>query len=285
MFAFVQAEKAHHPVRPLCRALGISPSGFYAWQRRRPSRRGRTDRRLAAYLRAAHQASRGTYGSPRLQRALRAQGWSVGRNRVIRLMRQEELAGRPRRRFHRTTARDPRAAPAPNLLAQRFTVARPNTIWAADITALPTREGWLYLAVLLDLYSRRVVGWAIDTHLETALVLTAWRRALALRRHAPRQHHSDRGTQYTSAAYQRELTRHGVRCSMSGRGNCYDNAVVESFFHTLKTDLDHIVWRTRREAMAAVGQYINDYYNRRRLHSTLGYCSPIEFERKRRVAA
>ena len=284
-FAFVQTEKAHHPVRQLCRTLGISPSGFYAWQRRRPSVRRRTDRRLSVYLRAAHQASGGTYGSPRLQRELRARGFAVGRNRVIRLMRQAQLAGRPRRRFRRTTERDARAAPAPNVLAQRFTVARPNTVWAGDITALPTREGWLYLAVLLDLYSRRVVGWAIDTHLETALVLTAWRRALAVRRRAPRQHHSDRGRQYTSAAYQRQLTMHGVRCSMSGRGNCYDNAVVESFFHTLKTDLDHIVWRTRREAMAAVGHYINDYYNRRRLHSTLGYCSPVEFERKRRVAA
>ncbi len=193
-------------------------------------------------------------------------------------MRQEALAGRPRRRFRRTTERDPRAAPAPNLLAQCFTVARPNTVWAADITALPTREGWLYLAVLLDLYSRRVVGWAIDTQLETRLVLTAWRRALALRRRAPRQHHSDRGTQYTSAAYQRALAAQRVRCSMSGRGNCYDNAVVESFFRTLKTDLDHTVWRTRRDGIVAIGHYINDFYNRRRLHSSLGYRSPVEFE-------
>jgi transposase InsO family protein len=181
--------------------------------------------------------------------------------------------------------RDPLAAPAPNLLAQRFTVARRNRVWAADITAVATREGWRYLAMLLDLYSRRVVGWAIDTQLETRLVLTAWRRALALRRRAPRQHHSNRGTQYTSAAYQRELAAHRVRCSMSGRGNCYDNAVVESFFRTLKSDLDHLVWATRRDAIAAITHYIDDYYNRRRLHSTLGYCSPMEFELKRGATA
>ena len=284
-FAFVQTEKAHHRVRQLCRTLGVSPSGYYAWQRRPTSVRGRTDRRLTVYLRAAHRASGGTYGSPRLQHALQRRGFHIGRHRVMRLMRQEALCGRPRRRFRRTTERDPHAAPAANLLAQSFTVATPNTVWAADITALPTREGWVYLAVLLDLYSRRVVGWAIDRQLETRLVITAWRRALALRRRAPRQHHSDRGTQYTSAAYQRELARHGVRCSMSGRGNCYDNAVVESFFHTLKTDLDHVVWGTRRDAIIAVGHYINDCYNSRRLHSTLGYRSPIEFERERRVAA
>jgi len=285
MFAFVQAQKAHYPVRRLCRALEVSPSGFYAWQRRPPSRRRRTDRRLAVHLRAAHQASGGSYGSPRLQRELRHRGLRVGRNRVIRLMHQEALWGRPRRRFHHTTTRDPLAAPAPNLVAQRFTTARPNTIWAADITALPTQEGWLYLAVLLDLYSRRIVGWATDATLETRLVLTAWRRAVALRGRAPRQHHSDRGTQYTSAAYQRELAAHRVRCSMSGRGNCYDNAVVESFFRTLKTDLDHVVWKTRHDATAAVDRYIHDFYNRRRLHSTLGYCSPAQFERKHGVAA
>jgi transposase InsO family protein len=240
---------------------------------------------LSVYLRAAHLASGGTYGSPRLQQALRARGFQVGRNRVIRLMRQEALSGRPRRRFRVTTTHDPRAAPAPNHLGQRFHVSKPNTVWAADITALPTREGWLYLAVLLDLYSRRVVGWAIDPHLETRLVLTAWRRALAVRRQPPRQHHSDRGTQYTSAAYQRALAAHGVTCSMSGRGNCYDNAVVESFFRTLKSDLDHTVWGTRRDAVAAVAHYIDGYYNSRRLHSTLDYRSPVDFERKRRAAA
>lgn len=284
-FAFVQAEKAQHSVRCLCRALSVSASGFYAWQHRPPSPRNRSDCRLSVYLRAAHQASGGTYGSPRLHQTLQARGFQVGRNRVIRLMRREALTGRPRRRFRVTTARDPRATVAANHLAQRFHVSRPNTVWAADITAVATREGWVYLAVLLDLYSRRVVGWALDAHLETRLVLTAWRRALARRRRPPRQHHSDRGTQYTSAAYQRALAVHGVTCSMSGRGNCFDNAVVESFFRTLKSDLDHTVWSTRRDAIAAVGHYIDNYYNTRRLHSTLGYRSPADFERQQRAVA
>ena len=285
MFAFVQAEKAHHAVRQLCRTLAVSPSGFYAWHRRPGSARARTDRRLRVQLRAAHQASGGTYGSPRLQQDLRQHGFAVGRNRIIRLMHSEQLRGRPRRRVRVLTERDPSTMPAPNHLAQRFTVTKPNTVWAADITALPTREGWVYLAVLLDLYSRRVVGWATDTRLETRLVLTAWNRAVARRRCAPRQHHSDRGTQYTSAAYQAALAAYGVTCSMSGRGNCYDNAVVESFFRTLKTDLDHQVWATRSDAITAVGRYLEDFYNRRRLHSTLGYCTPAQFEREHRGAA
>lgn len=284
-FAFVQAEKAQHSVRQLCRALAVSASGFYAWQQRPPSARTRTDRRLRLQLRASHQASGGSYGSPRLHEDLQQHGFRVGRNRVIRLMRGEQLRGRPRRRFRVLTARDPAAQPAPNHLGQRFRVAGPNRVWAADITALPTREGWVYLSVLVDLYSRRVVGWAMDNRLDTRLVLATWRRAVAQRRRAPRQHHSDRGTQYTSAAYQAALAVHGVTCSMSGRGNCYDNAVVESFFRTLKSDLDHTVWSTRRDAIGAVGHYIEDYYNRRRLHSTLGYRSPAQFEREHRGAA
>jgi len=284
-FAFVQAEKATHGVRALCRALGVSPSGFYAWQQRPDSARQRTDRRLRVELRAAHRESRGSYGSPRLRQALRDRGLRVGRNRVIRLMRAEQLVGRPHRRFRITTTTDPTTAPAPNPLHQRFTVARRNEVWAADITALPTQQGWVYLAVLLDLYSRRVVGWALDTTLATRLVLTAWHRAVARRRTAPRLHHSDRGTQYTSAAYQAALQTHRVRCSMSGRGNCYDNAVVESFFRSLKTDLNHRVWPTRADALREIGTYINDFYNPRRLHSTLGYRSPVAFEQRRGTAA
>jgi putative transposase len=284
-FAFIQAEKAHHPVRILCRALDVSASGFYAWQQRSPSLRSRTDRRLRTHLRATHAASRGTYGSPRLHEALQQAGHAVGRNRVIRLMRADQLVGRPRKRFRLTTAADPDATPAANHLARAFRPRRPNTVWAGDITALPTPEGWLYLAVLLDLYSRRVVGWAIDTSLETALVLTAWRRALAGRRTAPRLHHSDRGTQYTSACYQAALAAHRVRCSMSRRGNCYDNAVVESFFRTLKLDLGERIAPTRQEAARRIGAYIDGFYNTRRLHSTLGYRSPVQFEREHSPAS
>ena len=284
-FAFVHAEKASHAIRTLCRVLDVSPSGYYAWQQRPASPRSAVDRRLRVELRAAHAESDGSYGSPRLWKAVRTRGLRVGRNRIMRLMRDEQLVGRPRRRFRVTTAADPHAAPAPNRLAGKFRVRRRNHTWAADMTAIPTGEGWLYLAVLLDLYSRRVVGWAIDTTMETSLVLTAWQRAVARRRTAPRLHHSDRGRQYTSAAYQAALRAHGVRCSMSRRGNCDDNAVVESFFRTLKLDLHQPVWRTRAHAIARISAYLDGYYNTRRLHSTLGYCSPAEFERRRGAAA
>jgi putative transposase len=284
-FAFMQAEKANHSVRALCRALAVSPSGFYAWQQRPDSLRRRHDQRLRVALRAAHAASAGSYGSPRLHQAVRTGGWRVGRNRVIRLMQQEQLAGRPRRRGHGTTTVDVSVPAAPNHLGQAFTAPRRNYVWAGDITAIPTREGWLYLAVRLDLYSRRVVGWALDRTMDTRLVLTAWQRAVTMRRTAPRLHHSDRGTQYTSRVYQAALRTHRVRCSMSGRGRCYDNAVVESFFRTLKTDLDHQVWATRADAMTQISTYIEAFYNRRRLHSTLGYRSPVDFERRQGAAA
>ena len=279
-FALIAAEKAHHPVRTLCQALAVSPSGFYAWQQRPASRRTRTDRRLRLHLRAAHAASGGSYGSPRLHAALREQGERLGRNRVIRLMRVEQLAGRPRKRFRVTTVTDPTQTPAPNHLAQAFTTPRPNAVWAADITAIATADGWLYLAVLLDLYSRRIVGWATHATLDTSLVLAAWHRALRQRRCAPRLHHSDRGCQYTSVAYQRALARHHVRCSMSRRGNCYDNAVVESFFRTLKLDVGRHGQVTRDAATRRIGEYIDGFYNTRRLHSTLGYRSPAQFERE-----
>jgi transposase InsO family protein len=249
------------------------------------SRRVAADRQVRFRLRVAHAESRGAYGSPRLQRVLRADGVRVGRNRLMRLMRLEDVRGRPHRRFRVTTVTDASAPIAPNRLAQRFTVARANQVWTADITALPTQEGWIYLAVLIDLFSRRVVGWAIDTTLETRLVLRAWDRAVASRRHVPQLHHSDRGAQYTSAAYQAALAARGVRCSMSRRGNCYDNAVVESFFRTLKVDLEYRVWRSVAHGTADIAAYIETFYNTRRLHSTLGYRSPAAFERRRRTAA
>ena len=210
----------------------------------------------------------------------------MGRHRVMRLMRAEQLRGRVRRRFQITTTSDPTAAPARNLLAQKFAPAHRNLVWAADITALPTAEGWLYLAVVLDLWSRKVVGWAIDATLETNLVLAAWQGAVYRRRATPHLHHSDRGAQYTSARYQQALRRHRVRCSMSRRGNCYDNAVVESFFRTLKVELmDRGAWPTRQHAADAVADYIERFYNPRRRHSTLNYLSPDEFERGHRTAA
>jgi transposase InsO family protein len=280
------AEKAHFPIRVMARVLGVTPSGYYAW-RGRPliTPQVRADRRLRVYIRTIHAQSAGRYGSPRIHRALRDVGERVSRKRVIRLMQGDQLCGRPRRRFRVTTQCDPRAQPAPNRLAQHFTVGGPNQVWAGDITALPTTQGWIYLAVLIDLWSRRVVGWAMRPTLETELVTATWALAVGRRRTAPAVHHSDRGAQYTSAAYQQALARHGVLCSMSRPGNCWDNAVVESFFRTLKVELaSAVIWPTRAAAIAAVHHYIERFYNTQRLHSTLGYQSPARFEAHSRVA-
>jgi putative transposase len=280
------AEKAHYPLRVMARVLGVTASGYYAW-RGRPliSPRLRRNAALRRRIRLIHVDSLGAYGSPRVRRALRDEGERVGRNRVIRLMRAEQLRGRPRRRFRVTTCADPGATPAPNVLARHFAVPGPNRVWAGDITALPTGQGWLYLAVLLDLWSRRVVGWAVRPTLETELVTAAWHLAVGRRQTVPRLHHSDRGSQYTSDAYQQLLARHQVRCSMSRRGNCWDNAPVESFFRTLKVELmREPMWATRAVAAAAVHEYIERFYNVRRLHSSLGYQSPARFEQAAHVA-
>ena len=281
------AEKAHYPVRMMCAVLGVSPSGYYAW-RGRPliTPQVRANRGLRARIRTIHAASHGRYGSPRVHHVLQTEGERLGRNRVIRLMRAEQLRGRPHRRFRVTTQADPAATPAPNLLNQVFQAAAPNRVWTADITAIPTGEGWLYLAVLLDLYSRRVVGWAIRSTMETDLVCAAWHMALG-RRRPPRGliHHSDRGSQYTSDRYQDLLRPHGVIFSMSRRGNCFDNAPTESFFRTLKVELDEDgSWPTRRAATRAIAEFIERFYNRERLHSSLNYQSPAAFERRRCAA-
>ena len=281
-FAFILAEKAHYPVRTMCEVLEVSRSGYYAW-RGRPliTPQVRADRGLRARIRAIHAASRERYGSPRIHRALQADGERLGRNRVIRLMRAEQLRGRPWRRFRVTTQADPTAAPAPNRLKQKFRTTGPNRVWTADITALPTGEGWLYLAVLLDLYSRRIVGWAIRPSLETDVVEAALHMAVCRRQPRPGLvHHSDRGSQYTSDAYQRLLRNHGIICSMSRAGNCFDNAPTESFFRTLKVEIaDQCYWPTRRAAIRATADFIERFYNRERLHSALHYQSPSTFER------
>jgi len=279
-FAFIATEKAAYPIRALCRTLGVSASGFYAWQARPPlSRRRQHDAVLRQQLRLAHGASRGVYGSPRLHQVLRQAGYRISRKRVMRLMRVEGLRGRGRRRFRATTVVDPHARPAMNHVARRFTVAGPNRVWAADITGIPTHDGWLYLAVLLDLWSRRVVGWALRPTLETDLVCAALQVAVARRtRRRGWLHHSDRGAQYTSDRYQALLRTYGFRCSMSRPGNCYDNAPVESFFRTLKTELGPHTHVTRQVAATRIADYIERFYNRERLHSTLHYQSPAAFE-------
>jgi len=281
-FAFILAEKAEHAVRMLCRVLGVSHSGFYAWQRRGPSSRAQQDERLKAHIRATHKASRGTYGSPRVHAELRRQDITTSRKRVARLMREEGICALPRKRFRRTTDSNHDLAVAPNVLDRSFTVDEPNRVWVTDLSYVWTWEGWVYLAVVLDLFSRRVVGWAVADHMRTELCLEAL--SMALRRRQPDGgllHHSDRGSQYASGDYQVELNRRGIVCSMSRRGDCYDNAVAESFFGTLKAELvDRQPWATRSQVCNAIAEYIEVFYNVRRLHSALGYVSPAEFELK-----
>jgi transposase InsO family protein len=267
-------------VRSMCRVLNVSASGYYAWRRRRPSRRAEANAALVEQIRDIHRASRRTYGSPRVHAALRRRGLACGRNRVARLMRREGLVGRsPRRRCPRTTQSAPGNPVAPNVLAQDFTAERPDQKWVADITYVDTAEGWLYLAPVLDLFSRKVVGWSMSNHLYSSLVEDALHMAATRRRPAPGLlHHSDRGTQYTSAAYQQQLADLQCQVSMSRTGNCYDNAVMESFFSTLKSECLTGQFQTRAQARTAIFEFIEVWYNRHRLHSSLGYLSPEEFE-------
>jgi putative transposase len=281
-FRFIAAEKAHHAVALLCRVLEVSTSGYYAWTQRPPSARAEADGALTARIRAVHRASRGTYGAPRVHAELRAQGRPVARKRIARLMRTDGLRGCRPRRFVRTTLAEP-AATAPDLVQRRFTATAPDRLWLTDITYVPTDEGWLYLAAVLDGYSRRVVGWSLTDHLRTDLALAALRMALQARQPAPGLiHHSDRGCQYTAVAYTTTLDRHGLRRSLGQPGTCWDNAVAESFFATLKTELVHRRrWATRQQATTAIFEYIEIFYNRQRRHSSLGYESPADFEATR----
>lgn len=268
-FAFVDAEKAAFPIDRMCRVLDVSCSGYYAWSSRPACRRQRDDMVLLAHVRSAFALSNGTYGSPRMTRELRDDGLVVGRRRTARLMRENGLKAPQKRRFKRTTDSQHAWPVAPNLVDQDFTAEKANQKWGADISYVWTREGWLYLAVVIDLFSRRVVGWSVGDRLHRDLALAALGRALAIRRpKAGLIHHSDRGSQYCSIDYQAELHLHGIRVSMSGKGNCYDNAMVETFFKTLKSEL---VWRTifhtRDEAERAITRYIDGFYNPVRRHS------------------
>jgi putative transposase len=276
-FAFIAAEKARYPVRLLCRCLGVTRSGFYAWRRRRPSRRSREDVLLTQRLRLIHAVNRRTYGRPRLHRAMREHGYRLSEKRVARLMRAAGLRAVGRRAFRVTTDSAHAWPVASNHLQRQFAPAPPHQRWAADITALPTRTGWCYLAIVLDVGSRRVVGWALRGSLETELVLAATHIALGSRP-APQLHHSDRGVQYASYAYREVLERHGITISMSRVGNCWDNAIVESFFSSLKAELlSQVNWRSHEEAEVAVDDYLR-FYNQQRLHSALGYRSPATYE-------
>lgn len=284
-FAFIDAEKARFPVAVLCEVLGVSRSGYYAWCKRPEPARRRRDAQLTARIAAIHTRSRGTYGSPRIHAELAAQGHRVGRKRVARLMNQRGLQARRKRRFRATTDSRHAFPIAPNLLGRHFEVVAPNVAWVTDITYVWTRQGWLYLAAILDLFSRRVVGWATSDRIDRKLTLEALDGALRTRRPRPGLlHHSDRGSQYASGDYRKALATLDLRCSMSRQGDCWDNAVAESFFATLKTELvDGVEFMSRRVAHDAIADYIDNFYNLQRRHSHNGYLSPVEFELKAQV--
>jgi putative transposase len=279
-FEIVDAEKANYPVSMLCEATGVSRSGYYAWKHSGPSARQKLNERLVVEIRSLHSQHRERYGSPRIHRELQDAGRKVSRKRVARLMRENELRGRPKRKFKRTTDSNHNNPVAPNLLERNFTVEGPNQVWAGDITYVWTAEGWAYLAVLLDLFARRVVGWALGKTLDRELAVHALNNALVKRRPAPGLiHHTDRGCQYTSAAYRELLQDNEIVCSMSRVGDCWDNAVAESFFATIKKELIHsYAFATRTEAYDAIADYIENYYNTQRRHSSAGNTSPAHFE-------
>lgn len=278
MFARIEAEKAW-PIEVQCKVLGVSRSGFYAWKGRPEAPRTREDAELVVEIKAAHKAGRGAYGSPRVHRELRANGRRVGRKRVARLMRREGIVGRKRRRFRRTTDSNHSNPITPNVLERNFSVKVPNTAWVTDVTYVWTLEGWLYLAVILDLFSRRAVGWAAGPNNDRELALEALSRAMSSRKPScGLVHHSDRGSVYASGDYGDALAAMGAVKSMSRKGDCWDNAVAESFFATIKGEMiDHEEYETRAEAIGAIDEYIG-FYNTTRRHSSIGYVSPVEFE-------
>jgi transposase InsO family protein len=287
-FAFVQAHAAEYRVTTLCRVLGVSKAGYYAWVTRGPSRRAREDAALVAAIRGVHAAHGGlgrTYGSPRVHRELRAAGRRHGEKRIARVMREQGLRATARRRFRVTTQSAPLAPVAPNVLARQFTVARLNRAWVGDLTYLRTDAGWLYLAVVLDLASRRVVGWAMRHTMDEGLVQAALAMAVQQRQPPPGLvHHTDRGSQYAATDYRAQLARQQMIASMSRPGDCWDNAVAESFFATLKRELaDEAQWRTRDAARSAVFHYIETWYNPPRRHSALDYVSPVQYEQQLRL--
>lgn len=286
-YAFIEAHRPLWPLRVLCQTLRVSKSGYFHWRHHPESRRDDEDRRLTRRIREIHGESRRTYGSPRVHCELRATGTLVSRKRVERLMRIADIRGLPQRRFVVTTRRDERLPVVGDLLRQDFSAQAPDRRWVSDITYVATREGWLYLAAIMDLYSRRIVGWSMGQDLSADLALRALDQAVIRRRPSPGLiHHSDRGCQYASARYRQRLALHGILPSMSRSGCCYDNAAMESFFHTLKVELiGGLPFESREHARKAIFEYIEVFYNRRRRHSAIGYLSPEEFEHRHYPAA
>lgn len=281
-FDFIETQKANYPVRLMCSVLEVSSSGYYAWSKRDKSDRELEDEELLDSIRMIHRRSRGTYGSPRIHKELVKLGLNVGVNRVARLMAGNGIHVRPRRGYRvSTTKSDPANAVTPNILDRDFEATEQDQKWVTDVTFIGTDAGWLYLAAIIDLYNREIVGWAMGKNNDTALTLQALDMALS-KRSPPKGllHHSDRGSTYTCEAYRKALRENEIDCSMSRRANCWDNAVAESFFATLKKELIHkFHYKTRKEAAAAIFEYIEVFYNRIRIHSVLNYLSPIEFSR------
>jgi len=279
-YVFMAVHEGDYAVKRMCRVLDVKRSGYYAWRKRKPSTHEQANQALLDLIKAEHAKSRKTYGSPRLHVVLRRQGVRCGHNRVARLMRVHGIVARKKRRYYpRTTQRQAGVIPAPNRLNQDFSAATPNRKWVSDFTYIETAEGWLYLAVVLDLFSRRVIGWSMSAKMDAQLVETALRMALLGRRPpAGLLHHSDQGSQYTSATYLNCLNAALAELSMSGAGNCYDNAVMESFFSTLKTECVTGIFLNHAQARTVIFEYLEVWYNRQRLHSTLDYYSPVDFE-------
>lgn len=279
-YAFVATHESKHSVKSMCKVLKVTRSGYYAWRKRLPSGREQSNQELLEGIKKAFQASHKTYGSPRITAYLRRRGWSCGHNRVARLMHVNGIVARRRhRRFPVTTQRQPGAIPAPNLLQRDFRAERPNQKWVTDITYIDTAEGWLYLASVMDLFSRKVVGWAMSDKIDTSLATRALRMAWTARQPVRGLlHHSDQGKQFTGSTYQRVLADMGCQVSMNRVGECYDNAAMESFFATLKTECVTNQFASRAEARRTIFEYLEGWYNRQRLHSSLDYLSPAEFE-------
>jgi putative transposase len=287
IFLFIDAHQAMFSIRRMCRVLEVSPSGYYAWRRHLVSVRSREDEALREKILVIHEQSRRTYGSPRVHAELKENGTCVGRKRIARLMKASGVAGVSRRKSMRTTRRDPKARPAPDLVERKFIAQGPNQLWVADMTYIPTLVGFLFLAVVLDVWSRKIVGWAMSSSMTKQIVLDALEMALQQRQPAQAViHHSDQGSQYTSIEFGRRCREAGVRPSMGSVGDCYDNAMCESFFATLECELlDRSRFISRDQAELAVFDFIEGFYNTRRRHSGLGYLSPLTFEQKNDTAA
>ena len=282
----MSANQAIFSIRAMCRVLEVSASGYYAWRQRIMSVRAKEDEQLQQRIRTIHLLSRQTYGAPRIHAELQEEGTHVGRKRVARLMRAASLQGVSRRKFIRTTRRDRSARPAPDLVDRKFIADTPNSLWVADITYVPTWAGFLYLAVVLDVWSRKIVGWSMATDLRTSLVTAALNMAITQRSPAAVIHHSDQGCQYTSIEFGKRCREAGVRPSMGSVGDCFDNAMCESFFATLECELiDRSTFRTHEDARQAIFDFIEGFYNTRRRHSSIDYDSPVQFEKRRAVVA